>query len=201
MEMPIALVFAACFLLGKHTDTAAAWVFLGLWEAHYVHRTFVYPLRLRGEGRQMPLIIVSIAFTSNVMCGYLNGHYLFTLSGGYAADWLGTMPFLAGLALFIVGYVINRRADHALRGLRDPGEIGYRMPRGGLYRWVSCPNYLDEIIEWVGWALATWSLAGLAFAVWRAANLLPGARAHHAWYRENSPDYPPERKALLPGLW
>jgi protein-S-isoprenylcysteine O-methyltransferase Ste14 len=201
MEMPIALVFAACFLVGKHTDTVTAWVFLGLWEAHYVHRTFIYPLRLRGEGKQMPLLIVGIAFVSNVVCGYVNGHYLFTLSGGYRRAWLGSTPFLAGLTLFVIGYVINRQSDQALRGLRKPGEDGYKIPHGGLYRWVSCPNYLGEIIEWCGWAVATWSLAGLAFAVWTAANLLPRARAHHTWYQENFPEYPPERKALLPGLW
>jgi protein-S-isoprenylcysteine O-methyltransferase Ste14 len=70
-----------------------------------------------------------------------------------------------------------------------------------LYRWISCPNYLGEIVEWSGWALATWSLPGLAFAVWTAANLAPRAHSHHLWYREHFEDYPPQRKALLPGLW
>ena len=27
----------------------------------------------------------------------------------------------------------------------------------------SCPNYLGEILEWLGWAVATWSSCGLAF--------------------------------------
>jgi protein-S-isoprenylcysteine O-methyltransferase Ste14 len=70
-----------------------------------------------------------------------------------------------------------------------------------MYRWVSCPNYLGEIIEWLGWAIATWSLPGLAFAVWVAANLIPRARAHHAWYQEHFSEYPPGRKALLPHVW
>ena len=66
---------------------------------------------------------------------------------------------------------------------------------------MSCPNYLGEILEWVGWAVATWSLPGLAFAVWVIANLVPRARSHHRWYRERFPDYPDGRKALVPGLW
>jgi hypothetical protein len=53
----------------------------------------------------------------------------------------------------------------------------------------------------MGWAVATWSLSGLAFATWTAANLAPRARANHRWYLETMPDYPPERKALLPGVW
>ncbi len=103
--------------------------------------------------------------------------------------------------IFVAGFVINRGADAALRRLRQPGDGGYRVPRGGLYRWISCPNYLGEILVWCGWALATWSLPGLAFALFTAANLAPRARAHHRWYREHFPDYPAERKALVPRLW
>ena len=85
--------------------------------------------------------------------------------------------------------------------MRRPGSHGYSICNEGLYRWISCPNYFGEIIIWTGWALATWSLAGLAFAVWTFANLAPRARAHHIWYRRQFPDYPPERKSLLPGVW
>lgn len=201
MEAPAALVFALFFALGQQRETRSAWVFLGLWEAHYVHRAFVYPFRLRGTSKRMPLVVVSMAFLFNMVNGYFNGRYLFALSGGYPAGWLADPRFIAGLALFLAGYIINRQADRTLRRLRQPGESGYVIPQGGLYRWISCPNYLGEIVEWMGWALATWSLAGLAFAVWTAANLAPRARAHHRWYREHFADYPPERKALLPGLW
>ena len=68
------------------------------------------------------------------------------------------------------------------------------------FEWVSCPNYLGEMTEWAGWALATWSLPGLAFAAYTAANLAPRALAHHDWYRERFPDYPPRRRALIPYL-
>jgi 3-oxo-5-alpha-steroid 4-dehydrogenase 1 len=85
-----------------------------------------------------------------------------------------------------------------LRALRAPGERGYKIPKGGLYEWVSCPNYLGEMIEWTGWALATWSVAGLAFAVYTIANLAPRAVAHHRWYRMQFPEYPPGRKAIIP---
>jgi protein-S-isoprenylcysteine O-methyltransferase Ste14 len=63
---------------------------------------------------------------------------------------------------------------------------------------VSCPNYLGEMLEWFGWALATWSIAGLAFALYTVANLLPRALQHHRWYRAKFADYPADRKALVP---
>jgi steroid 5-alpha reductase family enzyme len=132
---------------------------------------------------------------------YVNGWYLFTLSGGYPNRWLTDPRFVVGLLLFLTGFTINRQADRTLRHLRQCDACGYAIPYGGLYRWISCPNYLGEIVEWSGWALATWSLPGLAFAVWTAANLAPRAHSHHLWYREHFEDYPPQRKALLPGLW
>ena len=108
---------------------------------------------------------------------------------------------MAGAALFLVGFGINLWADNTLRGLRHPGETGYKIPYGGLYRYISCPNYFGEIIEWIGWALATWSLPGLAFAVWTIANLAPRAWSHHQWYIKRFSEYPRERKALIPGVW
>ena len=199
MEAAAPLVFALCFVLGSNEGTLTTLVFLGLWEAHYIHRAFIYPFGLRSRG--MPLTVVGFGLLFNVVNGYLNGRYIFTFSTGYANEWLGDPRFVVGVALFITGFIINRRADQILRNLRQSGESGYKIPYGVLYRWISCPNYLGEITIWLGWAVATWSLPALAFASWTVANLVPRARSHHAWYRKHFPDYPPERRALLPKLW
>ena len=200
MEAPSPVIFFICFLLGGRTS-AVGLAFLVLWEAHYLHRAFIYPFTLRGESKRMPAAVMSLGLLFNIMNGYLNGRYIFTFSSGYATGWLTDPRFIVGVALFVVGFVVNRQADTVLRGLRKPGESGYRISHHFLYRWVSSPNYLGEILIWTGWALATWSLPGLAFAFWTAANLVPRARAHHAWYRRTFPGYPPSRKALVPGLW
>jgi 3-oxo-5-alpha-steroid 4-dehydrogenase 1 len=201
MEAAAPVVFAVCFALGSNTRTATVLAFFVLWEAHYIHRAFIYPFGLHGVAKRMPVAVMIPALLFNAANAYLNGRYIFTLSDGYMNQWLGDPRFIGGVALFIIGFIINRQADHTLRNLRKPGESGYRIPYGGLYRWISCPNYFGEVIIWVGWAVATWSLPGLAFATWTAANLLPRARVHHAWYHERFPDYPPERKALVPGAW
>jgi hypothetical protein len=201
MEAPAPIAFFVCFLLGGNGITAAALAFLVLWEAHYLHRAFIYPFSRHGTARRMPVLVMSLGFLFNVMNGYLNGRYIFNFSGGYGSGWLTDPRFIIGVVLFITGFVINRQADLELRRLRQPGESGYRVSYRRLYRWVSSPNYLGEITIWLGWALATWSLPGLVFAFWTVANLLPRAKAHHAWYRKTFPDYPPERKALVPGLW
>ena len=149
----------------------------------------------------MPLQIVVSAIIFNLVNGYINGRYLFELSDGYPNEWLTDLRFLLGASLFIIGYVINRHADWMLRSLRKPGESGYKIPQGGLYRWISCPNYLGEMMTWIGWAVATWSFPALAFAVWTVANLAPRSWSHHQWYRARFADYPLERRALLPCIW
>jgi len=179
MEAPSALVFAFCFLIGEHRNTITAWVFLGAWLFHYVYRAFIYPTRRRSAGRSMPLSVALMAIGFNGVNGYLNGRYLFTFSGGYPNSWLMAPPFLLGAALFAGGLIVNRRSDFALHELRVDNETGYQIPQGGFYRWVSSPNYFGEIVEWIGWAIATWSLAGLSFALWTAANLAPRARSNH----------------------
>ncbi len=136
----------------------------------------------------------------NIGNAYLNARYLFTLGPALESSRLFDPRFLLGFLLFVAGFALNQHSDRILLGLRRPGETVYRIPRGGAYRYVSAPNYLGEIIEWGGWALACWNLGALAFFVWTAANLAPRAVKTHRWYQEQFPDYPPERKAILPYL-
>jgi len=201
MEAMAPLLFAVYFFLGNNPRTVTTMLFLMMWEAHYIHRAFIYPFSRRDQKQRMPVVIVLFALAYNTVNGYINGHYIFTFSKVYTNAWLADPRFLIGLTLFVSGFIINRRADHTLHNLRKQGESGYKIPHNEFFRWVSSPNYLGEIILWIGWAVATWSLPGLAFAVWTMANLVPRARAHHKWYRDYFPNYPPERKALVPGLW
>ena len=198
MEGVSALLMAFFYVTTDRPVGIMGLVFLGMWEVHYVHRAFIYPLRRRDEGRTMPVLIVLLGILFNLGNCYLNGRCLFALGPTYDPSWLHSTQFLVGSALFAAGFAINWHSDWILTHLRQPGETVYRIPHGGLFEWVSCPNYLGEILEWSGWAVATWSLPGLSFAVWTAANLVPRALAHHRWYREHFPDYPKDRKALIP---
>lgn len=198
MESPASLLFLAIYLTGDNRAQAVPLVLLGMWQLHYAQRAFVYPFLMRGGGR-MPVALVAMAIAFNVLNAYVNARWI-SHFGAYTPGWLTDPRFLIGAAMFVGGLALNQRSDHTLRTLRGPGETGYKIPQGGAYRWVSCPNYLGEIVEWLGWALATWSLAGLAFAAYTMANLVPRALANHRWYRERFPDYPAERRALVPHL-
>jgi 3-oxo-5-alpha-steroid 4-dehydrogenase 1 len=198
MEFPAFLVIILMFMAGSRKDNIVSIVFLAMWTSHYLHRTFIFPFLMKGGDKKFPAVLVVFALMFNTMNGYVNGKYLFQLAPAHDISWLYDPRFLAGAAFFLSGMIINLHSDHVLRILRKNPEDGYRIPRRGLFRYISSPNYFGEILEWTGWAIATWSLPGLAFAVFTFANLAPRAFSNHRWYRENFPDYPGQRKALIP---
>ena len=199
-EAPAPVCFALAYAQGPLRGDPVAILFLLLFAAHYLNRTIVYPLRMRATGRRDPLGATALAFSFNVINGVTNGLAV-SGAGGGAGVSPSALHLWLGLLLFVVGAGINLHADAILRRLRRPGEAGYAIPHGGLFRRVSNPSYLGEIIQWLGWAIATWTAAGLGFAVVTTANLVPRARDNHRWYRRTFADYPPERHALLPSLW
>ena len=201
MESLAVIVFVLCFAFGSKSIGVIPLLFLIMWLTHYLHRAYVYPLRMRAREKQMPVLIMLLAVVFNIINGYLNGRYLFAFAPDYPLSWIKDSRFITGFLLFIAGFAINLHSDDMLRSLRASGESGYKMPHRGLFEYVSSANYFGEIIEWCGWALATWSLPGLAFALFTIANLAPRAGWHHEWYRREFPEYPPKRKALIPFLY
>jgi len=201
METPPIVVFATLFAVGTHRDPAA-FVFATCFLVHYVYRGWVYPFRLQTDGKRMPLVVCALAFFTNIVIGYLQARWLFTLGPERDASWLADPRFVVGLGLFVFGFAVNHHSDAILRNLRRPGETGYKIPIGGGFRWVSSPHYLGEIIEWGGWALMTWSAPTAAFFAWTVSNLVPRAAENHRWYHERFGDaYPRERRRVVPWVY
>ncbi len=198
MELVSPLVFGWFFLTGATPKNEVSWLIFILWTGHYLNRSLIYPFRAKMEGRRIPLVVVFSAVFFNSMNGWLNGYFLGTLSPPYPSGWMFSLPFAAGMFLFLSGMAINIRSDNYLLSLRKPGESGYKIPKGRWFSLVSCPNHLGEILEWTGFALICWNLPAFSFAVWTAANLIPRAISHHKWYRARFDDYPAGRKAVIP---
>ena len=203
MEAPSSIGFALVFFWGDRALQPAALVLFLLWQSHYFQRTFIFPFRLRIKpGDTTPVGIPLASLATKSVISFLNASILSwsSIRADYGTDWLWDPRFLAGVAVFALGWHVNRKADAMLAALRQPGEKGYKIPRGWLYERISCPNYLGEILIWCGWAIASWSWAGLAFMLVTVANLLPRALQNHRWYHATFVHYPAERKALIPYL-
>ncbi len=197
MELPALILVPLLFVISEQQSPTMAGFYVLLWAIHYANRTVVYPNRIKTSGKKIPLAIVSFAFVFNLINGFLNGYYFAHFPTKEFSASIRTIHFWLGLSLFLFGLISNWLHDNKLIALRK-NHSGYQIPRGGLFRWVSCPNHFSEIIEWCGFALMTLSPAALSFAIWTLVNLLPRALDHHRWYRKEFEDYPIDRKAVIP---
>jgi len=175
-------------------------IFLVLWLGHYLHRTFIYPFMQSGGEKAFPVLLVLMAFAFNCLNGFANGYGVFIFYS-YDLSYLLKWNFIAGILVFISGFIINKIADAKIRNFRKQSPSEYIVPHGWLFDYISSPHYLGEIVEWAGWAIMTWSLPGLAFSVFTFANLFPRAVTSHKWYKSHFPEYPPGRKAIIPFIF
>lgn len=201
-ELPSFLVPVLLFLYAKvpKADQPINCILLGMFLLHYTQRTFVYPFLIRG-GKPTTLYVAVLAFVFCCYNGLMQSYYLLKIAD-YPADWLNSPRFMIGAPMFLFGFVMNIHSDHILRNLRRPGETGYKIPKGGLFDYFTCGNLWAEFIEWTGFALATSSPTGLAFAAFTFANLIPRSMAHQKWYKEKFREkYPKDRFILIPYVW
>ena len=159
-ECPAFFLMLIYFLIAGDYTNPVHVIFTVLYCGHYFNRSFVWPMRAQSTDKKMPLMVVFSAIGFNFVNVFFQGTWIFLLSD-YSYGWLTTTPFLIGLFVFFLGFYINVRSDEIMINLRKEKGDGYHIPKGFLFNKVSNPNYLGEFIEWLGWAIMTWSLAGL----------------------------------------
>ncbi|KAL2650310.1 hypothetical protein R1flu_018438 [Riccia fluitans] len=95
-------------------------------------------------------------WTFGAFIAYFVNHPLYTP--------VGEKQILFGFALSAVAQISNFYTHIILRGLRSPnGKGGYQIPSGFLFNFVTCANYMTEIYQWIGFNIATQTLAGYLF--------------------------------------
>lgn len=204
MEAPVFILMTILWANSERMMALPYVIFFLIFQAHYLQRAFIFPFLIRGKGK-MPLTIVLMGFIFNSVNAFMQGGWIFYVSpeGYYDAAWLYSPQFIIGTLIFIAGMVINIQSDYIIRHLRKPGDTGHYLPKGGMFRYVSCANYFGEFMEWVGFAILTWSLSGAVFALWTFANLGPRADSIYKSYdREFGEDFRKlNLKRILPFIW
>ena len=194
MEFPALVVMPVLSLIGPNELNPFSILLVSIWFIHYFNRVIIFPLRIKTKGKKMPISIALSAFFFNIFNGCFNGYYVgFIMDQGSIYNY----NVLIGLIIFICGMMINISSDNTLISLRKNSE-GYKIPHGNFFNFVSCPNYMGEIIEWIGFSVIAMSLPALSFTLWTFFNLVPRALNHHDWYLENFDNYPKNRKAVIP---
>ena len=208
MELPAMLSFLFFYFQGRNRFEIVPLFFLFVWVVHYGNRGFVFPYLIRspkGATASFCITIVAMGWIVTSTHGYLNAAFISDLGTHFTPDWFYDPRFIVGIALYYGSFILIIRSDAIIRNLRSIEEIErgdkvYRIPRGGLFRFVTNPSYLTEIMAFTGFALATWSLGATFILLITIANLVPRAFQTHRWYKDKFPDYPPERRVLIPYL-
>ncbi|KAI9459953.1 3-oxo-5-alpha-steroid 4-dehydrogenase-domain-containing protein [Boletus coccyginus] len=147
------------------------------------------------------------------------------------AFWVGTALWAAGFVCNVLHdeVLLNIRRNAKAKGKarakspspsfdgprKKPQREHYGIPHGYLYAYVSYPNYLCEWVEWCGFALAAAPLPAVTSLGALLASVQPPwiffvseiflmiGRAYngHLWYLRNFPDYPKDRKVVIPYLF
>ncbi len=167
---------------------------ISLFLIHYVHRTLIFPFKLVNS-KKMPIEIVTLAFGFTLFNSIMINRSIYMF-----ADYtdVSNIRVLLGFTLFIIGMYINILHDYHVLRLKNNSE-GYIIPDGYLFRYISSPNYLGEMVEWIGFAIASNTIAGAIFAISTFSNLFPRALEYRKWYINKFGDvYPKDRKAIIP---
>ncbi|CAI2178981.1 849_t:CDS:1 [Funneliformis geosporum] len=229
MELASPLTFLYSFLVPSPLDdndefsipsyNTTQKILASLFLIHYFNRVFIYTYRAPNVA-SIHLIILLSAIIFNVINGYSNGRWI-SVFGNYTEERYKEPLFILGVLIFFIGMWINIEHDNILFNLRKENssktssneksiivdDLGskrkkYYIPNGGLFNYVCCPNYLGEIIEWIGFAIACWySLPAILFAIMTPANLFPRAKNTFKWYKVTFKEYPKDRKVIIPFIW
>lgn len=178
--------------------TVSSRILLSMYCGHYVNRCLIYPLRLGKGSHRVNIAVISSAFAFCTLNGYLQSLHYFKFHQ-YSDDAHTKPLFIMGFIIFVVGALINIYHDNILRDMRNQFPTVYQIPKRGLFNYISCANFTGEILEWLGYAVASNSIAGWGFFAWVCANLIPRAISHHEFYLQKFEDYPKHRWAVIPG--
>lgn len=191
MEFPIFLAMIIIWLASPHRFDIVPMIFLLIFEIHYFQRSIIFPWIMKGNS-QMSLAVMFMGIAFNILNAMMQGYWIFfeSYNANYQVfglsysdiEWLRSPQFIIGVCIFLSGFYVNLRSDYIIRHLRkDENDTKHYLPSGFLFEYVTSANYLGELMEWLGFAILTWSLSGLVFFWWTFANLVP--RAHNIYKR------------------
>jgi very-long-chain enoyl-CoA reductase len=106
-----------------------------------------------------------------------------------------------GLFLYVLGQLSNFRVHLYLKSLRKPGETDRRLPSGHGFELVTCPNYMWEVIAWLGAILVSRSVSIVIYMCIGTYYMYTWGKGKEKAYREQFGDrYKKKRYIMLPGF-
>jgi len=126
MELPSPLIILICFYYRENNqlgENYVTFIFLLLWQLHYINRAIFFPLRLIPTRDVMNSSVFVLCILFNALNAYFNGRYLWKVCDPfveYPGVWQTfTQPrVFFGLLLFLAGMIINQQSDSILINMK-----------------------------------------------------------------------------------
>jgi len=169
------------------------------WTFHYLKRLLETQFVHRFSHDTMPIFNIiknsSYYWGFAAFVSYFVNHPLYTSPS--------TTQIYASLIIFVIAEICNGIVHIQLRNLRPENSRERRIPRGFLFKFVSCPNYTMEILAWFAFSVMTQSLPALIFSICGAAQMIVWAIGKHKRYikeftKESKEGPYPRRKIIFP---
>ncbi|KAI6186157.1 Very-long-chain enoyl-CoA reductase [Aphelenchoides besseyi] len=167
-----------------------------LYETQFVHRFSNGTMPVRNLFKNCSYYWGFAAFIS-----YFINHPLFT------PPTLGALQLYGGVLAFVVCELGNLSIHLLLRDLRPAGSKERKIPYPNsnpltqLFNFVSCPNYTYEVGSWIAFSVFTQSLPALLFTTAGFIQMKIWAAGKHRNYKKEFPDYPKDRKPIVPFVY
>lgn len=130
--------------------------------------------------------------------GLLIAYFIYSPNAPTAASINPVIDYPA-IALFIIGELGNLNTHIVLRGLRSAGGTERGIPKGLAFDWVTCPNYLFEVVAWLGMLVVTRHWSTLVFVAVAGAQMAAWAKKKEQRYRkEFGGSYKKKRYVMIP---
>ena len=132
-----------------------------------------------------------------ILSGFGIGHFLYSPS--FSTDSHRTIPQIyTAVGVFIVSELANFRTHLILRDLRPAGSSARAIPRGFGFNLLSCPNYFFEMLAWCAFSFMTGLPSAWFFTIVASLQMWLWAVKKHKRYLKEFPDYPKNRKPMIP---
>lgn len=177
------------------------WLTFAMIVAHFVKRELETLLVHKFSASTMPAFnIVKNSFFYWALAGLLCAYSVYS-PRSLAARADVPVVDAVGTAIYLFAEAGNALVHLYLSSLRSDGGTERKIPVGYGFALVTCPNYMYEILSWVGIIIVSRDWAVTLFISLGAAQMYTWARGKESAYRTEFGDkYKKKRFVLLPGL-
>ncbi|KAF4989971.1 hypothetical protein FDECE_14539 [Fusarium decemcellulare] len=177
------------------------WLTFGMIVLHFIKREYETLFVHKFSANTMPFTnIFKNSFFYWAVSGLVCAYFIYHPTSLAAQADIPVIDAL-GIAIYLFGEISNALVHRYLASLRSTGGTERKIPVGYGFELVTCPNYMFEILAWVGIIVVSRSWAVALFISIGAAQMFTWGKGKERAYRKEFGDnYKKKRYAILPGL-